>query len=263
MRVRAAMILVLACVATAGCERDAFTLADPAATDRPSPSEGIAPRWVLIGHVDNARDLGGTPLDAGEAVKYGALFRGPPLANLTPEGCDEVARLGVRTLIDLRVQDERELKPESECVRKAARIIEAPLPVPYDVSPTDYIADLDATDSIAAAFRLLADAEAYPTYMHCTWGRDRTGVLAAVILRALGASRADIMHEYLLSQPSVGAYPQSLEAALDEIEARGGVESYLDAAGISLDQLDAARALVREPAGTRPTRRARSDTNTF
>lgn len=247
MRERVVTYLWLATAGLVGCEHAASTPADSMATHARSRSDGLEPRWVLSGHVDNARDLGGTPLDAGETVAYGALFRGPPLAELTQEGCDEVAKLGIRTVVDLRIQDERELKPESECVREAAHILEAPLPVPYNVSPADYIADLDAKDSIAAVFQRLADAEAYPIYMHCTWGRDRTGVLSAVILRALGASQADIMREYLHSQASVGAYPQSLAAALEEIEARGGIEPFLAAAGVSTDELELIRSLVREP----------------
>jgi protein-tyrosine phosphatase len=250
-------VLVLIASVAAGCQSDAATPSDPPATERdPVPpveralddsspnAGGTQPRWILTGHLDNARDLGGTPLGEGAAVAYGALFRGPPLAGLSAEGCDEVAALGIQTVIDFRTADERHVKPETACVFELAQLVEAPLPVPYNVSPADYIADLNATDSIAAVFRLLADAEAYPIYMHCTWGRDRTGVVAAVILRALGASREDILHEYLHSQPSVGAYPLSLEATLDEIEARGGIASYLDAAGVSAEQLDTVRALA-------------------
>jgi Tyrosine phosphatase family len=66
-------------------------------------------------------------------------------------------------------------------------------------------------------------------------------VLAAIILRALGASRANIMKEYLLSLATVGAYPDSLAAVLDTIERRGGIESYLRAAGVS----DGALATLR------------------
>jgi protein-tyrosine phosphatase len=95
------------------------------------------------------------------------------------------------------------------------------MPIPYNVSPADYVADLNASASIAAAFTVLGDPAAYPVYIHCTYGRDRTGVLAAVILSALGAKRADILQEYLISQRTVGATPASLTAVLDEIELRG------------------------------------------
>jgi protein-tyrosine phosphatase len=194
----------------------------------------------------NARDVGGTPLPGGASVAYGALFRGPPLADLSAAGCAEFAQLGIRTVIDLRIASERAATPESNCVNDTAQVALAPLPVPYNVSPSDYLADLNATDSLRAAFQYLGDESAYPIYIHCTWGRDRTGILAAVILSALGASRAAIQHEYQLSMATVGAYPRSLEAVLDEIERRGGIDSFLDLTGIPADQRSILRNSVTE-----------------
>jgi protein-tyrosine phosphatase len=198
-------------------------------------------RPILQGELLNARDLGGTPLEPDAAVPFGALYRGPPLA-LREQGCDELAQLGIHTVIDLRVATEREAKPDAPCALRGARLVLAPLPVPYDVSPSDYIADLNTTESIATAFQALGDDAAYPVYFHCTCGRDRTGVLAAVILSALGASRDAIMQEYLLSLESVGAYPDSLDAVLDELERRGGIDAYLQQAGIPQRDVDDLRA---------------------
>jgi protein-tyrosine phosphatase len=197
---------------------------------------------VLVGAATNARDLGGTPLENGGAVACGQLFRGAPLAYFTSEGCAEFAALGIRTVIDLRTADERAAKPDSPCVADSAKLVFAPLPIPYNVDAHDYIADLDATPSIATALRTLGDESAYPIYFHCTWGRDRTGVLGAVILLALGATRAAILQEYSLSEAAVGAFPDSLVAVLDEVERRGGIEAYFAAAGISKDQLATLRA---------------------
>lgn len=217
---------------------------DGSATDAGESTWDPQPRWILNDDLENARDLGGVPLRAGAAVAHGELFRGPPLRPLTEAGCDEFARLGIRTVVDLRIATERDSSPESSCVTDRARLVLAPLPVPYGVSPSDYIADLDTFESIARVFEVLGDPAAYPVYFHCTWGRDRTGVLAAVILRALGASRADIMKEYALSNASVGAYPASLEAVLDVIEQRSGIASYLAAAGVRREQVDVLRARV-------------------
>jgi protein-tyrosine phosphatase len=252
-------LLIVQLCAIAGCYR---TLVDSPEQDRPgrtrvdarvdepvqTPSDhepvqtpsDLGPdsaSWILVDDLVNARDLGGVPLGDGRSVANGVLFRGPPLAELSASGCAEFSRLGIRTVIDLRVESERGSVPEAGCIEQSARIVFAPLPVPYNVSPSDYIAALDATDSIRAAFQQLGEDESYPIYLHCTWGRDRTGILAAVILRALGASRADILQEYLLSISTVGAYPVSLEAVLDAIEQRGGIDAYLAAAGVSADQL--------------------------
>lgn len=197
---------------------------------------------ILLAYVVNARDMGGVPLPDSSSVACRTLYRGAPLAGLDPVACAAFSELGVRTVIDLRTAAERTGKPDSPCVLVSASLVLAPLPIPYNVSPTDYLADLDTTDSIAAAFAALGDDAAYPVYFHCTWGRDRTGVLAAVILLALGATREHILAEYQLSVAGgVGAYPNSLSAVLDRIDADGGVERYLAQAGVSQSQVDVLR----------------------
>jgi predicted DNA repair protein MutK len=58
---------------------------------------------------------------------------------------------------------------------------------------------------------------------------------------ALGATAEDVMTDYMLSKSSVGAYPDSLQAVLDDIAVRGGAEAVLSAAGIGSDELAALR----------------------
>jgi protein-tyrosine phosphatase len=221
--------------------------AEPDANAPGPAAEGGAAMTVFSDELVNARDLGGAPLSSGKQVAYGALFRGPPLA-LSSRGCHEFTARGIRTVLDLRIEAEFESAPEAPCVEQSARIVHAALPVPYSVSPADYIADLDTSDSVATAFRVLGERAAYPIYFHCTWGRDRTGILAAVILLALGAARETILDEYLLSSKTVGAYPDSLSAAIDEIGRRGGVEAYLSAVGVTGEQLATMRARMIETA---------------
>ena len=74
---------------------------------------------------------------------------------------------------------------------------------------------------MAEALRALADPDAYPIYFHCTYGRDRTGVLAAVVLLALDAPREAILDEYVLSKATVGAYPESLQEMMREDRSPG------------------------------------------
>jgi protein-tyrosine phosphatase len=216
---------------------------DPSASPTPRAAPGACQphRTVLEPETSNARDLGGTPLADGSSVACGAFFRGPPL-RLSEDGCAVAAELGLRTLLDLRIDGEREAAPDSACV-DAERVF-APLPVPSGLSAADYLNVLHETQSIATAFHTLAEPLARPIYFHCTYGRDRTGVVAALLLLALGASRSSVMDEYLLSQPYVGAYPESLSAVLDEVELRGGAEQVLSDAGISEAELTALRRSV-------------------
>lgn len=209
----------------------------------PDPELEAAPsRTVLATHVENARDLGGVALQEGAKVAPGLLFRGPPLAQLSEEGCAAVSALGLRSVIDLRVSSEVSLLQDDPCVLSEAQLVAAPLPVPYNVSAADYIAVLDSDESMLRVFETLGEEARYPVYFHCTWGRDRTGILAAVVLLALGASPEAVMADYLVSDETVGAYPASLQATLDEIAARGGIDAYLAALGVPSQQLATLRA---------------------
>ena len=163
-------------------------------------------------------------------------------------GCEAFHRLGIRTVIDLRTDSERMAVPDASCVIAQSTVLWAPLPIPYSLSPAQYIADLNTYSSIRLAFESLGDAAAYPIYFHCTYGRDRTGVLAAVILLALGASHEDVLSEYQLTALS-GLYvpPDSLSAVLDDIESRGGIQAYLDAAGVPRAMLAVLRSKAAGP----------------
>lgn len=215
-----------------------------------SAGAGVTPRptgcergtSVLTGHVTNARDLGGLPIVGGGSLACGAIYRGGPMKYLSPAGCESVELLELGTVIDLRIATEAAGTPTSDCV--AAERVAAPLPIPYDVSPDAYLRDLNETSSIATIFRTFGDPSAYPIYFHCTFGRDRTGVVGALVLLTLGVSREDVMADYLLSQSSVGAYPDSLRAVLDEIEARGGPVQVLLEAGVTAEEI----ATLREQA---------------
>ncbi|MGC4093807.1 MAG: tyrosine-protein phosphatase [Polyangiaceae bacterium] len=240
------LLALVAVSAALACESVPLNYQDPNAVQ--DPNVCAMGKRVLTSDVINARDLGGMPLTSGESTACGALFRGPPLSRLTASGCDDVTALGVHTVIDLRTPDESLSNPETACVGEGRTLVAAPLPIPYNVSTADYIADLNASESMATAFATLGDDGAYPIYFHCTWGRDRTGILAALVYLALGASEVDIVKEYSLSASLVGAYPDSLRGALAEIEHRGGIEAYLTTLGVSQEQ----RAILRTHAVAQP-----------
>jgi hypothetical protein len=196
---------------------------------------------VLSGVVTNVRDLGGIPVEARE-IECGAIYRGGPLKGLDDQGCTRVAQLGLTTVIDLRQQSERDSVPSSSCVE--VHTVSAPLPIPYGLSGADYLADLNASASIQKVFHSFGDPAAYPIYFHCTYGRDRTGVVGALHLLALVVSRQDVMTDYMLSDDAVGAYPSALDAVLDDIEQRGGATQLLHDIGISDEELEVLRSHV-------------------
>ena len=83
-------------------------------------------------------------------------------------------------------------------------------------------------------FETLGKTESYPVYMHCEIGRDRTNFIVALILLALGADKETVLEEFELSEDAgVAVKPECIEAVVDEIERRGGIESVLQTFGVS------------------------------
>lgn len=197
---------------------------------------------VLEGDVSNGRDLGGLTAGAS-ATKCGQLFRTAALNTLNPEGCTRFAQLGIKTVIDLRVATERQGSPNAACIEPGARQVIAPMPIPYNVSPADYLADLHEDAAVKTVFDTLGDAANYPVLFHCTYGRDRTGITAALVLLTLGVSREEIRRDYQrTAENGIRTTPASLDAALDEIDRLGGVEAHLGSIGVSPASLATLRA---------------------
>lgn len=201
--------------------------------------------WILQRLVRNSRDLGGVPINGGSVV-CDRLYRGSHFYSMAPIGCTELTTLGIKTIIDLRTDSERNTYTAPECVSTlSTKFVNAPMPTPYGVDGPAYIADLEQPASLLAIFDVLDDEASYPVYFHCIYGRDRTGVLAALVLRLLGASRDVIMAEYQRSvEGGAGATPSSLEATLDRLDELGGAEAYLLSIGVSAESIAAVRRIL-------------------
>lgn len=203
--------------------------------------------WILTNQVRNSRDLGGVPTPNGFVACH-RLYRGSQLNTLNEDGCSEFAALGIRSVIDLRTVSEAGVSPTPSCVDAVAKRVAAPMPTPYGVTPAAYITDLEQPTSLRAVFEILGDPAAYPVYFHCIYGRDRTGVLAALLLRLLGVPREVVMAEYLRSnEGGVGTAADSLEATLNEIDELGGAEAYLLSIGVRPEAIATFRAQVDSP----------------
>jgi protein-tyrosine phosphatase len=200
--------------------------------------------WTLLDGVPNVRQLGGLPLVGGGSVACDLIYRGSYLSGLTQQGCGQFADTGINTVVDMRSESEQ-TSPPAACITELAQLVSAPMPTPYNVSPADYLADLYTAASVQKAFAVLANRAAYPVYYHCLYGKDRTGVLTAVILSALGASRQTIGDEYAMSgEAGFAYYPASLNAVLDELDRLGGVDAYFRAVGVPDEHVQSMRAIL-------------------
>lgn len=235
-------------------------------------------RHVSFSAVFNFRDLGGYSGLDGRTVAWQRCYRSDSLHRLTTTDVEAFAVLGIRTVLDLRRPSE---------VARHGRVPERPGLAYWNVAPehplwrheeydpavgvTRYLADRYAEMAeyggagLAAAVAVAAEADT-PLVVHCAAGKDRTGVLAALILDLLGVCDEDIAADYALT--SIGADkftdwlrrndpdtareappdyyvrtpPEAILLFLSELRDRyGSVERYLTAAGLAPGQVNALR----------------------
>lgn len=234
---------------------------------------------MMVPHLHNLRDVGGLPV-AGGAVRRGQLYRSAAPLREIADIAFGVAALGVTHVIDLRDTRERDMSPR---VWHAADLEVHHTPVFGDGLADIRFADLAElyaimiehhSAAVVAAIDRIASAESSPVLVHCTAGKDRTGVVVGVLLEVLGAERDDILGDYersqmllndayladlfagvnLASLPGGAAHRATasprvlLDTALDDIASRyGSAEGLLVAHGMSRQRIARMReALVVE-----------------
>jgi protein-tyrosine phosphatase len=198
----------------------------------------VGERRPLVEGCPNLRDLGGYAATDGRRVRWGRIFRSSNLGRLSDKGLSQIRRLGVRLVCDFRTEAEVHKLPnrfpDSEaigCVR---------LPVQHgDFEPTSvfdriqkgdydwisehfmlqgYIDSVERHPEVwARLFKLLADPRNRPLLFHCTGGKDRTGVAAALILLALGVPEQTVVEDYGLSDEFNAPVRQKINAALQPL----------------------------------------------
>lgn len=182
------------------------------------------PRHINFESVPNFRDLGGYRTRDGRAVAWRRLFRSAALHSMSPP---DIARLKEdirpRAVIDLRTPrapiKQREIGLLDEMGARYHN-------VPFRPDSPDYLKQetelfRDATDMgelylyrirqpesgkrLVDSLELIADRNNHPLVFHCSVGKDRTGLLAAMLLAAAGVIDEDIVHDYILSAPFIPA----------------------------------------------------------
>lgn len=199
----------------------------------------------------NFRDLGGLPAEGGVRTCHGVLYRGdaPHHEDTPPPGLTEWPPVLV---IDLREPDE----PQGghPLAGPATDVVQVPLLAGPHVGDWRTVPSLDelylgslsrASERIGEVLDLLTGA-AGPTLVHCAAGKDRTGVLVAVLLRAAGVSRDAVLEDYLRTEQNVPAlleqlaWDLSLLAEEDRLQAQHLAGTSASALQAVLDELDAA-----------------------
>jgi protein tyrosine/serine phosphatase len=170
-------------------------------------------RGVAFTNVFNFRDLGGYRTADGHHVRWHRLFRSDDLTNLDGADTQRFARLGIRTVVDLRHPEEIDvigrIPPLPGFAYHHAHLVHPAWPERTFADTAEraefvrerYREILDeAATGVGQTLRLIADAEAAPLVFHCRAGKDRTGVISAVTLSLLGVPDEDIADDYQLSE---------------------------------------------------------------
>ncbi|KAB8190984.1 protein-tyrosine-phosphatase [Nonomuraea phyllanthi] len=173
----------------------------------------------------NFRDLGGYRAADGRTVRWGRLFRSDSLAKLRGADWDRFLALGVRTVIDLRYPWEIEARgrvPHHDGMAYHNLSIEHR---PYDQAEIDpdadpwrYLADryaevaADGVAELRRALELIASADE-PLVFHCASGKDRTGLVAALVLSLLGVAEEDVVRDFALTERATGRLVADWRAA--------------------------------------------------
>ncbi len=170
------------------------------------------PRHIAFDRLYNFRDAGGYQTGDGRTVRCGRLYRSDSLGKLSGQDWQLFLALAVRTVLDLRHPHEVEARgrvPDSDGICYHNISVEHR---PYDqaalgpdVEPGRFLADryaeltLDGVTEIRQALELLAAEGSAPVVIHCAAGKDRTGVLTALVLALLGVADDDIVADYALT----------------------------------------------------------------
>ncbi len=234
----------------------------------------------------NSRDLGGYATTDGRETRWGEVVRSDRLGDLTDAGQAALMAHGIRTIIDLRRPNELRLYPNpfadpAHLGGHGITYVNISLVDPgtgsrehFATLADDYIDMLDTfAPSIAQIMAAIADAPAGGVVIHCMAGKDRTGIVSALLLDLVGVPRETIGADYALTAeclrpaeeawladgPGTRAEREALLikyaptaavilAALAHLDAQyAGTEAYLRKHGVTEDQIRRIRARLLGP----------------
>jgi protein tyrosine/serine phosphatase len=240
-------------------------------------------RLIALEGAVNFRDLGGYAAQDGQRTRWRVLFRADGLSDLTAADLSIMETLGIRTVIDLRSATELErsrfdIDAHPVAFHHFPFIEELPDAQEFDRRPgllgSQYQEILrDAGPKIIAVLDVLSAPRALPAVFHCTAGKDRTGVLAALVLSLLGVDEPTVVADYALSGDAMlrlraklilkypegretlenidevfSADPVQMELLLVHLRAQyGSAEAYLARLGARAGLSEALRGALLEP----------------
>ncbi len=235
---------------------------------------------LAIDGLVNLRDLGGLHTASGATTLPGRLLRSESPHSLSESGLRALLDAGVGAVVDLRTTEERERRP-SPLAEAGVHTTHAPIFTDEDEYP-DHLTTADEVycwwlrvrrKGVYAAMSAVADAPSAPVLVHCHAGKDRTGVVIALVLRLAGVGIDDIADDYaesgvqlaeMLARDRITAVERGTSAAVVERlytvrrevmvltmkcvdEEHGGAESLMRSLGLTAAQIERLTKLLLSP----------------
>ncbi|KAJ3572319.1 hypothetical protein NP233_g3170 [Leucocoprinus birnbaumii] len=200
------------------------------------------PPFIQIEGVFNFRGIGGyivTFNDTQLRVKPNLLFRSGELSAITAEGAKILTSLNVNTVFDLRAKNETERFKTSPPELGDIRIVHTPIDQEINFSHeylTAFLREFETDElnafvdhyrrllaglgpALEATIRHIINDPEHPSVIHCTAGKDRTGMLVAVILLLLGVNEIEVAQEYALTTIGLQPVLEMLAVRMARVEA--------------------------------------------
>lgn len=234
----------------------------------------------------NVRDLGGHPTEDGGSTAFGAVVRADCVRRLTEPGWAQLADYGIGTIVDLRFHDELAADPPFEVPVDVVNVPVLPDPASSHWDEIQAISEaaLDGaaattavyleflerfSEGFALAVSSVAGAGEGGVVVHCMAGKDRTGLVSALLLRLARVPAADVAADYALSERNLATFSEpwiaeaaderererrrriaatpatAMAAVLAELDRNGGAAGYLREAGVPERDLELVRARLR------------------
>jgi protein-tyrosine phosphatase len=176
-------------------------------------------RHLRFNSVMNFRDIGGYQGHGGKAVVWRRIFRSAEFRNITPEDLKRLTgELGVNFILDLRSSDELKKNGNGLVTGCGVKYCNIAFMTDDNGNPEEnakrfknignlgdfylvLLRDKEFGTKLVEALQTIAEPANHPLVFHCAVGKDRTGLLAAMLLKLLGVKENDIIQDYILSEP--------------------------------------------------------------
>ena len=225
--------------------------------------------------INNFRDFGGYKTRNGKRLKKGLLYRSGDLSRANDSDLDHLSSLGIKTICDLRSERERQRQPDRIPEAKPFTIFNIPMRPIVDYHARslrrllslmfgrerrmDYVAEsykayreyaTSYLSQLKTLFQHISNPENLPVLIHCSAGKDRTGVVSSLIQLVLGVSPETVMDDYLKTNGSLAGYTEEIFQRLSKLSYFGVPwNMYAPLLDARSDYLNAAFAQVKEEFG--------------